>query len=282
MHGLAWSSIGALLLAACGGSGAPDVPAAPAPPGAELPASVMVGESAATRPVPVPAGTWRPLFPGKDAPREVPVAAFELDEHAVTNQQFLAFVGANPQWRRSQIKRLFADAGYLRHWRGDLQPGPDQDDRPVVNVSWFAARAYAHWVGKRLPTSAEWDYAAAFPAADATIDASRAVLDWYARPTGDGPGPVRSTFRNQLGLHDLHGLVWEWVDDFQAAMVTGDARGDTDLERSLFCGAGAVGSVRPGDYAAFMRLAFRSSLQAAYSVRNLGFRCARDPAGGKE
>jgi len=74
----------------------------------------------------------------------------------------------------------------------------------------------------------------------------------------------------------LHGLVWEWVADFNTAMVTGDARGYTGLDRQLFCGSGAVGAQDLSNYAAFMRYGFRSSLQADYCVHNLGFRCAQD------
>ena len=64
------------------------------------------------------------------------------------------------------------------------------------------------------------------------------------------------------GVRGLHGLVWEWVVDFNTAMVTGESRADTGLERDLFCGAGSVGAKDTTDYAAFMRQALRSSLQA--------------------
>ena len=74
----------------------------------------------------------------------------------------------------------------------------------------------------------------------------------------------------------MHGLVWEWVDDYNTALVTGESRGDSGLDRNLFCGSESVGSSDPKDYAAFMRFAFRSSLEAKYTVRNLGFRCATD------
>jgi formylglycine-generating enzyme required for sulfatase activity len=74
----------------------------------------------------------------------------------------------------------------------------------------------------------------------------------------------------------MHGVVWEWVADFSTAMVTGDARGDTGLDRQLFCGSGAQGAKDIQDFASFMRYAFRSSLKASYTVPNLGFRCAKD------
>ena len=81
---------------------------------------------------------------------------------------------------------------------------------------------------------------------------------------------------NLHGVRDLHGLVWEWVEDFNSAMVTGESRADSGLERNLFCGAGAVGAKDTGDYAAFMRQALRSSLKANNTTTSLGFRCARD------
>ena len=56
----------------------------------------------------------------------------------------------------------------------------------------------------------------------------------------------------------------------------GESRGDSQLEKSLFCGAGAAASIDPSDYAAFMRYALRSSYRAHYTMTSLGFRCARD------
>jgi formylglycine-generating enzyme required for sulfatase activity len=71
--------------------------------------------------------------------------------------------------------------------------------------------------------------------------------------------------------------VWEWVLDFNTAMVTGDSRADSGgLDRGFFCGAGAQAARDVADYPAFMRLGFRSSLSANYCVHNLGFRCAKD------
>ena len=230
-------------------------------------------QSVATPLVAIPTGTFRPLF-GKDV-GDVSVAAFALERHAVTNGQFLAFVRAEPKWRRSQVKNLFADAQYLGHWTSDLDHGPDAAAQPVTRVSWFAARAYARWVGRRLPTVAEWEVAAAD--LDGGRDAiTKLVLKWYSRPTPAVVPAVESTFATRAGVYDLHGLVWEWVDDFNSALVSGESRGDSGLERNLFCGSGSVGAADPSDYAAFMRYAFRSSLRAGYTVQNLGFRCAHD------
>ena len=82
---------------------------------------------------------------------------------------------------------------------------------------------------------------------------------------------ARSDFH---GVRGLSGLVWEWVDDFNTAMVTGESRADGGIERDLFCGAGAAGAKDTSDYAAFMRQALRSSLKANNTTSSLGFRCA--------
>lgn len=230
----------------------------------------------------IPAGTYAPMIRMKDEPERVEVAGFWLDERPVTNAEFLAFVKEIPAWRRSAVSPLFADTGYLGDWAGDLELGPSAPaGAPVVRISWFAARAFARHHGKRLPTTAEWERAAA--AGYATeIGANEpgfaaSVLAWFTRPnpvTLPLAGAGRANF---FGARDLFGLVWEWVDDFNTAMVTGESRADTGLERNLFCGAGAAGVRDPSDYAAFMRAGYRSSLRANYAVPNLGFRCAQSP-----
>jgi len=226
-------------------------------------------------------GVFHPLFRSQTDLKESPVKNFCLDVEPVTNEQFLNFVRANPRWQRSQVKRLFADDNYLKHWAGDVEPGTNAlPNQPVVFVSWFAAKAYAQWAGKRLPTLAEWEVAAAASPAhsDGAKDAAfqRDIFRWYATPTPSALPSVGQGPANYWGVRDLHGLVWEWVSDFNSTTVSGDSRGDSGLDRQRFCGAGAVGARDVGDYPAFMRYAFRSSLKADYCVHNLGFRCAQD------
>lgn len=221
----------------------------------------------------VPAGVYQPLYSSPADSGETPVPAFYLDARPVTNAEYLAFVRANPQWQRSRVGRLFADEAYLQHWASDTSFGSDSlASRPVVNVSWFAAAAYAAWAGKRLPTTAEWERAAA--AVDPSD--STTIRSWYSKPSPDVLPAVGSTRANRLGVHDLYGVVWEWVDDFNMAMVTGESRSGEELSQRMFCGSGAVGATSFKDYAAFVRYAFRSGLEAAYTVPNLGFRCAKD------
>jgi formylglycine-generating enzyme required for sulfatase activity len=250
--------------------------------GAETPSQTPLPRTTVelTEWVSIPAGIHRPLYPGKNEPKEVPVQAFLLEQHPVTNAQFLEFVIQNPDWQRSQVRTLFADANYLVHWNGDLEIPPGSQNSPVTNVSWFAARAYANWAGRRLPTLAEWEYVGI---ASETSSYGRdeegynqRILNWYSRPTPVVPEAVLSHPPNYYGVSDMHGLVWEWVDDFNTALVTGESRGDSSLDRNLFCGSGSIGAADPQDYAAFMRFAFRSSLEAHFTTRNQGFRCASD------
>ena len=229
----------------------------------------------------IAAGAFRPLFTATNDLKEVPVKAFYLDILPVTIGDFLEFVRANPRWQRSQVKRLFADETYLKNWTADLEPGTNAPlDTPVTHVSWFAAKAYADWKGKRLPTVAEWEYAASagFTRPDGENDAAfkSQVLQWYATPSPAQLPPVGAGKANFWGVKDLHGLVWEWTADFNTAMVTGDARNDSGLDRQLFCGSGSQGAKDVANFPAFMRYGFRSSLKADYCVHNLGFRCAKD------
>jgi len=229
----------------------------------------------------IPAGMYRPLFRAEADPKEIPLKTFCLDVLPVTNAGFLEFVRANPRWRRSQAKRIFADESYLKSWAGDLDPGTNSPaNAPVTDISWFAAKAYAQWKGKRLPTMAEWEYAASAsptrPDGENDPEFKRQILEWYSTPATAKLSAVGLGRTNLFGAQDLHGLVWEWVADFNTAMVTGDARGDTALDRQLFCGSGSQGAKDAGNYPAFMRYGFRSSLKASYCVHNLGFRCAKD------
>lgn len=229
----------------------------------------------------IPAGVYRPFFRAANDPKEIVIKSFALDALPVTTGDFLEFVRTHPQWQRSRVKHLFADDSYLKNWDGDLNPGANVPlNTPVTFVSWFAARAYAKSKGKRLPTVAEWEFAAqASPTqADGEKDAAfkREVLEWYSTPAPKILSAVGLRPANFYGVRDLHGLVWEWVLDFNTAMVTGDSRGDGGIDRQFFCGAGSQGAKDVDDFPAFMRYGFRSSLKADYCVHNLGFRCVKD------
>ena len=227
----------------------------------------------------VEGGEYIPMFGENKQPRKV--EAFLLDRRPVTNAEFLEFVRENPKWRRSSVSRLMATENYLAHWDGDLELGAKAPaDAPVVHVSWFAARAYLKAQGKRLPTEDEWEFAARADAtrANATQDPEflQRILTWYGKPNPAVLADVNTAESDFRGVVGMHGLVWEWVRDFNNQMVTGAARNDTSLDRSLFCAGGALGATDAANYAAFMRYAFRSSLEGNYCVTNLGFRGARE------
>ncbi len=228
----------------------------------------------------VRSGSYTPIFRSETEPARVRVPAFYLDATPVTNADFLAFVRAHPAWQRGRARALFVDDAYLRHWPAALVLAPGQAQQPVVNVSWFAAMAYARWAGKRLPSVAEWERAAAAgtngPDGRREAAYTRRILAWYSRPTPAVLPRVGATPRNYWGAQDLHGLVWEWTADFNSALMSTDSRAAGDPDGRLFCGAGATAATDALDYAAFLRSAYRAGLEAKYAVPNLGFRLALD------
>ena len=134
--------------------------------------------------------------------------------------------------------------------------------------------------GARLPTWLEWEYVAA---ADETRRDARAdpawreqILDWYSRPSNTPLARCRQQPANVYGVQDLHGLVWEWVDDASALLVSSDNREQGAADKLRFCGAAALSTDDRENYAILMRVALLSSLEAADATGNLGFRCAED------
>jgi len=80
-----------------------------------------------------------------------------VEEHPVTNAQFRNFVISSPAWLRSQAAAVLVGENYLQHWLGDFEYPEGSANSPVTNVSWFAAREYARWAGRRLATQDEWE-----------------------------------------------------------------------------------------------------------------------------
>ncbi|WP_228760825.1 formylglycine-generating enzyme family protein [Lysobacter niastensis] len=228
----------------------------------------------------LPGGTFRSALQYEDSKDGVHVAPFALMRTPVTNAQFLAFVQANPQWRRDRVAGVFAEPRYLSHWSSATQLGPNAlPQQPVVWVSWFAANAYCESIGARLPTWTEWEYAAA---ADETRRDARKdpawrerILAWYSRPSNAALPRAGLQAPNAYGVQDLHGLVWEWTDDYSALLVDADNRNQGDADKTRFCGAGALSMDDRENYAVLMRVAMLSSLEGANATANLGFRCAR-------
>lgn len=214
--------------------------------------------------------TYQPFFREKGETDKV-VGPLFADKTSVTNIEFLDFLKKHPQWSKSKIQPIFTDAFYLAKWSGDFEFNKEITHHPVVRVSWFVARKYCASLGKRLPTVAEWEYLS-----DAqNPDHLQLILDWYAQ-SGSELRPVGKRKKNKFGLYDMHGLIWELVEDFSSVILRGDSRGTNENSAANFCGAGSLNAKDPTEYATFMRYAFRSSLKGAYTSDNLGFRCVRD------
>jgi sulfatase modifying factor 1 len=247
-----------------------------------VPAVVIAADSSAA----IAAGSFRSVLPLMEGVDEVNIAAFELQRTPVKNAEFLAFVTRNPEWRRGEVLPLFADENYLAHWQGPLALGAEQSSQPVTNVSWFAARAYCEGQGGRLPTWHEWEYVAA--ASETALDARedpawrQRILSWYSTTGGRQLPEVGGKVPNAWGVHDMHGLVWEWVEDFNALLVSSDNREQGGADRLEFCGAGSATMEEKENYATLMRTAMLSSLDGRSTTRNMGFRCAFDTPGGTQ
>ena len=219
-----------------------------------------------------------PLY-GRDS-TVVEVNNFEIDIYPVTNADYVNFVKQYPKWQKSKVIKLFADTSYLSNWKSDLElKDSEKPDSPVTYISWFAAKDYCECQGKRLPTVDEWEYVAMSD--ETTKDArnkalyNQQILAWYEAPRSN-ENKIGQHQKNVWGVHDLHGLVWEWTLDFNSVLITGESRKDVDKDSNLFCGSAAVNATDLMNYAAFMRYAIRGSLKAKYSMKNLGFRCVKD------
>ena len=229
-------------------------------------------------------GEFRSVIPEAEGDNLVAVADFLFQEAPVTNAEFLQFVLHHTDWQRGNAISLFVDAQYLSTWSGPISLGPESGlQQPVLQVSWFAANAYCKSQNARLPSWYEWEYVAAAneTVADARVmpEWRQEILSWYARSGGDRVADVRSGQANYYEVFDSHGLIWEWVDDFNAFLVSGDNREQGGADQLQFCGAGATTMEEKENYAILMRVAMLSALEARYTTRNLGFRCARDRVG---
>lgn len=197
---------------------------------------------------------------------KVRVRSFSIDRYEVTVGQFSEFCRATAQ-------------------KMPEQPPFSQANHPVVNVMWREANAYAQWRGKRLPTEAEWEYAARggsrskgfkFSGSD-----SLAEVGWYLKNSKEQTHPVGTKKPNELGIFDMSGNAFEWCSDWSSETYyasspidnpTGPATGDEKVIRG--------GCWYDGDIAG-TRVAHRGSFDPQDTFMYIGFRCACDVPDGR-
>ena len=215
------------------------------------------------------------------------IDAFYMDKYEVTNAQYKMFVDENPEWQKGNISSKYHDGNYLKSWNGNNYPS-GKDNHPVVNVSWYGAMAYAKWIGKRLPTQAEWEKAARGGLVDQkypwgnSIDSSKAN---YSRNVGDTT-PVGSYPPNGYNLYDITGNVWEWCldehdrDSYLTPPRHNPVAGDSSITDMIgeFLDLDSWRMLRGGSWIMFARDVEVSDGKHAppdFSDDDFGFRCVR-------
>ncbi|MGO8817772.1 MAG: formylglycine-generating enzyme family protein, partial [Terriglobia bacterium] len=172
-------------------------------------------------------------------------------------------------------KRFATSTGKAMPKTPTFNPRWNNEQMPIVNVNWGEAQAYCVWAGGRLPTDAEWEYAARGGSTEARYGPIDEVA-WYSNNSGGQTHPVGKKRANGFGLYDMLGNVWEWVNDWYdqnyyqnspSQDPTGPAREELRVMRG--------GSWN--DFPWLVRVSSRSGVFPAYSNNNLGFRCGGEP-----
>ena len=174
------------------------------------------------------------------------------------------------------IKRWFFKIwNYLQNWTDDLIPENGGELKPVVNVSWYAARHYCNYLGKRLLSEAEWEIATRAGIDSAySIEGGVEFLSDYAWYNQNSGGVIHNTAQklsNPNGLYDLHGNVWEWVYDWFSIFSKVKSRNPQGPE------FGKYKILRGGswmDSAEYLRSTMRRDALPTSTFNNVGFRCA--------
>jgi formylglycine-generating enzyme required for sulfatase activity len=221
------------------------------------------------------------------------VDAFYIDIYEVTNAQYKKFVEATGH--REPKGYGFVDGEVKDGFEPWKSPYFNGDNQPVVCVSWHDAMAYAQWVGKRLPTEAEWEYAARdglegkkYPWGDEAPDAGGTYRANYYTGDDDADGyqytaPVKGFAPNGYGLYDMAGNVWEWcLDEYQADFYSKSPRTDPIAGESIpyvinnFTSVGTKRVLRGGswvNYNYYVRVASRYRVIPDVRNATFGFRC---------
>lgn len=224
-------------------------------------------------------GVKRAALFDEESPRyKVSIGSFYLDRTEVTNLEFKRFVDANPEWSKDKIAAAFHNGKYLQNWNGNVFPA-GQEDHPVVFVSWYAAHAFCQANGKRLPTEAEWEFAArggldgkAFPWGDEMPDKTRAN---YGASGLKAATAVGSYIANGYGLRDMAGNVWEYLADEWQKYPRNSNNGNVSDQD--FLKIKTRRALRGGSYAGSpvnLRVTYRDSHAPEDAGDHVGFRCA--------
>jgi len=228
--------------------------------------------------------TVRELFEQSIPKHKVKLQRFFIDRYLVTNSQFREFVGKHPEWQPGKVSNELDNGNYLKDWQNGSFPA-GKANHPVVNVNWYAAMAYCQAQGKRLPSEAEWEYAARgglesplFPWGDKPVNPKLAN---YSAAGLHTTSPIGSYPPNRYGIYDMAGNVWEFLADEWNKYPSGeptvadDAR--VDLPNSFF----AVRTrrvIRGGSFDGDpinLWVEYRDSHPPNGSQPFVGFRCAK-------
>ena len=248
--------------------------------------------------VSIPAGEFQMGNDEWGANNEQPVHtvyldAFFIDQHEVTNFEYQQFVRANPNWQKDKIEDRFHNGNYLKDWTENAYPS-GKTRHPVVYVSWYAAMAYAQWQGKRLPTEAEWEYAARgglvgkeFPWGDGWDSDKAHIGEWHNGGRTGGTAKAGQYRPNGYGLYDTSGNVWEWcLDEYNEEFYSTSPRDNPfsstngmDWAINNFTEVESDRVVRGGswyDTGTELRVYSRSSKEPLKTYFDTGFRCVKN------